>query len=72
MKGGNTHYYGSTKTGKAKYSQWNTKNGKRKGNLIPKNEEITIGKAHKNIWKLIWYISTITDAFLNQKRVNVC
>ena len=23
-------------------------------------------------WKLIWYISMITDVFLNQKRVNVC
>ena len=25
----------------------------------------------KGIWKLNWYISTITDVFLNQKRVNV-
>ena len=48
------------------------KNRKRKGKLLPKNEEITRGKAHTNTWKLILYILTITDVFLNQKRVNVC
>ena len=45
---------------------------KRKGKLLPKSEEISIGKAYTNTQKLIQYISTITDVFLNQKRINVC
>ena len=48
----------------------NTKNGKRKGKLILKNEEISEGKAHTNIRKLR-DILTITDVFLDQKTVNV-
>ena len=37
-----------------------------------KNEEISGWKAHINTRKLNWNISTITDVFLDQKRVNVC
>jgi hypothetical protein len=29
-------------------------------------------KAHINTWWLNWKVSTITDVFLDQKRVNVC
>ena len=29
-----------------------TKNGKRKGKLLPKNEEVSGGKALTNTWKL--------------------
>ena len=43
-----------------------------RGKFLPKNEEISRGKAHTNTWKLIRNILTITDAFLDQKRVNVC
>ena len=50
----------------------NTKHGKRKGNLLLKNEEISKGKAHTNTRKLNQNISTDTAIFLNQKRVNVC
>ena len=35
-----------------------------------KNEEISGWKAHTNTWKLTWNVLMITDAFLNQKRVN--
>ena len=49
----------------------NTKNGKRKGKLLPNNEEISGGKAHADRWKVIWYISTITGVFLNQKRAKI-
>ena len=45
--------------------------GKGEGKL-PKIEEISGGKAHTNTRKLIRNISTVTDVFLNQKRVNVC
>ena len=48
----------NTKIGKEKISYW-------------KNEEISGRKAHTK-HKLIWNVSTITDAFLGQKRVNVC
>ena len=37
-----------------------------------KIEEISIGKAHANTLKLNQNISTVTDLFLNQKKVNVC
>jgi len=47
----------------------NTKKGE---NYYQKNEEISRGKALTNTWKLILYILTITDVFLNQKRVDVC
>jgi hypothetical protein len=41
-------------TWKGKYrSTDNTKNGKRKGKLLMKNEEISDGKANTNTWKLI-------------------
>ena len=49
-----------------------TKIGKERGNSYQKNEEISSWKAHTNIWKFHWNVSTITDDFLNQKRVNVC
>ena len=52
--------------------QYITKNWKRKRNLLPENEEISGGNAHTNTWKLNWNVSTITDVFLDQKRVNVC
>ena len=44
--------------------------GKQRGNA-EKKEEISRQKAHTNTWKLNWNISTITDIFLDQKRVNV-
>ena len=50
----------------------NIKNRKRKGKLLPKNEEISGRKAHTNTWKLNWNILMFTDVFLDQKRVNVC
>ena len=53
-------------------SMENTKYGKGKGKLLLKIEEISEGKADTNTWKLIQKILTITDAFLNQKRMNVC
>ena len=38
---------------KEKYrSMDDTKNGERKGKLLPKNREISGGKAHTNTWKL--------------------
>jgi hypothetical protein len=43
----------------------------RKGKLLLKNEEISVGKAHINPWKLNWDISMITDIFLDQKRVSL-
>ena len=46
--------------------------GKGKGKLLPQIEEITRGKAHVNTWKLNRNILTVTDIFLNEKRVNVC
>jgi hypothetical protein len=49
----------------------NTKNRKRKGKLLPKNE-VSGQKAHTNIWKLNRNILTITDLFLDQQRVNIC
>ena len=49
----------------------NTKYGKGKGKLLPKIEEITVGKAHANKRKLHRNISTVTAVFLNQKRMNV-
>ena len=54
---------------KRKYKTWETE-GKKKN--LPKIEEISGGKAHTNKWKLIQNISTITDVFLNQKKVNIC
>ena len=43
-----------------------------KGKLLLKIDEIFGGKAHTNIWKLIWNILMVTDVFLNQERVNAC
>ena len=58
---------------KGKYQNTdNTKNRKRKGKLLPKNEEISGQKSHTNTRKLDLNILMITDAFLDQKRVNVC
>ena len=52
---------------KGKYlSTDNTKYRKRMGKFLPKIEEISY------TWKLNQNISTVTDIFLNQKRVNVC
>ena len=44
----------------------------REKKLLPKIEEISRGKAHTNALKFIQNILTITDVFLNQKRVNIC
>ena len=41
------------------------KKGKRKGKLLPKNDEISEGKAYTNTWKLISYTRS-------QGRVNAC
>ena len=47
-----------------------TKIGIERGNSYQKNENISGWKAQIYRWKLNWYISTITDVFLNQKRVH--
>ena len=49
-----------------------TKIGKERENLFWKNEEIFGSKKHVNTQKFHWNVSTITDVFLHQKRVNVC
>ena len=54
------------------FYQVNKKNRKRKEKLVSKNEEVSGQEAHTNTRKLNWNISTITDDFLDQKRVNVC
>ena len=46
--------------------------GKGMEKLLPKIEEISNGKTHTNTRKRIQNISTVTDVFLSQKRVNVC
>ena len=56
-------------TWKGKYQRTdNTKNRKRKGKLLPKNEEISGRKANTNTWKVYWNTSTITDVFFEHKR----
>ena len=45
--------------------------GKGKEKLFLKIEVITRGNTHTNTWEPIQNILTITDVFLNQKRVNV-
>ena len=49
----------------------NVKIGKERGNSYQENEEISGWKAHINTRKLNWNTSTTTDAFLDQKRVNL-
>ena len=46
--------------------------GKEMEKLVPKIEEISNGKAHTNTRELIQNILTVTDVFLNQKRVHIC
>ena len=46
--------------------------GKDRGKLLPKIEDITVGKAHTNTGELNQNILTVTAIFLNQKRMNVC
>ena len=36
-----------------------------------KNEEVSRWKAQIHTWKLNWYVLTLTEVFLNQKRINV-
>jgi hypothetical protein len=48
----------------------NTKKWK-KGKLLPKIKRSSEERHTQTPRKLIWYISMITDVFLNQKRVNV-
>ena len=53
---------------KGKYwSTVNTKNRKRKGKLLPKNEEISWRKAYTNTQKFNWNILTITNILHDQK-----
>ena len=54
-----------------KYKYRKIRERKGKGKLLPKTEEISIGKAHTNTRKLNRNILTVTAVFLNQKRVNV-
>ena len=52
-----------------------TKKGTKRGNTKKKNEEVSRWKAQinqKRTQKLNWYVSTFTEVFLNQKRINVC
>ena len=51
---------------------FNTKVRKERGNSCWKIEEILRWKAHINTWQLHWNISTDTDLFFNQNRLNVC
>ena len=53
------------------YFNFTMKNKKRKRKQ-KKNEEVSGQKAYTNTQKLNWNILTITDVFLDQKRVNVC
>ena len=46
----------------------NTIIGKGRGNSYVRD----LMKAHLNTQKFNWNVSTITDVFLDQKRVNVC
>ena len=46
------------------------KYGKLMVKLLPKIEEISVGKSRTNTLKLIQNILMITDIFLNHKRVN--
>ena len=51
----------------------NTKLGKERQNCLPKQKRRAIRlKAHINTRKLTCNVLTIIDAFLDQKRVNVC
>ena len=54
------------------YLSFLIKNWKEKGNSYQENEEIYGWKSHIKIRKFNWYISTITDVFLDQKKVIVC
>ena len=49
----------------------NTKLGKERGISYWKNEKISGQNTHINTWTLNWNVLTNTDAFFNQKRVNV-
>ena len=48
------------------------KQEKKEETLTEKNEEISGWKAHINTRRPTWNVSTITEVFLNQKRVNLC
>ena len=54
------------------YTMHNTIYGKGMRNLLPRIEETSGGKAHRNTGKLIQNILMFKNVFLNQKRVNVC
>ena len=62
--------------GKEKYrSTDNTKIGMKRGNSYWKNEEVTRWSTQmnqKSTQKLNWYVLTLTDVFVNHKRINVC
>ena len=51
-------------------STYNTINRKIKAKLLPKNEHLRMKVIHKH--KETFYISVITDAILDQKRLNIC
>ena len=55
-----------------KFNIANMKIGKERGNSYRNNKEIFRWKTHINTWKLNWNVLTITDVFLDQKKVNVC
>ena len=44
----------------------------RKVKTLTEIDEITVGQAHKNTWKLNQNILTGMAVFINQKRANVC
>ena len=66
--------YKNVSCGMGKYcSTGNTVIGIKSENSYWKNEEVSRWKAQKRAdAKLNWYISTLTEIFLNQKRINVC
>ena len=43
----------------------------KRGNSYQKNKEISRWEVQLNTWRLNWYISTLSEVFLNQKRINV-
>ena len=45
---------------------------KKEETLTKKKKVMSRWKTPINTWKFHWYVWTITDVFLNQKRANVC
>ena len=55
--------------GKSFFLFFSYKVGKERGNSLHK---MKISLDERHTWKLYWYVSTITDVFLNLKKINVC